>query len=265
MIHQQVHNEEDNFQNINNYQIGYDEENQNELNDEYPDTQQIQPQSNQAQKSLQGQQSARKSSASTNNTNQENNISINLNDNQNSTHTTQQQQAQNQFEISIGQKKYKRYMGHTIGFINIKGEPIFTLGPHFCIFLVTWCIMTGFSYFLVFKVSKNKGDFWYYLTMLVCGGQSLSYLLTALINPGIHTARCEGQSNKRLQNYCQKCDINQTKQEYHCPDCDVCIKDFDHHCPWTGKCIGGGNMMLFQAFISFTIFWFFYSLVMLLS
>ncbi|KAL4461473.1 hypothetical protein ABPG74_016097 [Tetrahymena malaccensis] len=263
MIHQQVHHEEDNFQNMNNYQIGYDEENQNELNDEYPDTYKIQAQNNQASNNDQGQNSARKQSASTNNTNQENNISINLNEN--STNNTQQKQPQSQFEIQVSKNKYKRYMGNTMGFINIRGEPIFTLGPHFCIFLVTWSIMTSFSYFLVFKVSANKGEFWYYLTMLVCGSQSLSYLTTALINPGIHTAKSEGQSNKKLQNYCSKCDINQNKQEYHCPDCDVCIKDFDHHCAWTGKCIGGGNMLPFQTFISLTIFWFFYSLVMLLA
>ncbi|KAL4469885.1 hypothetical protein ABPG72_006525, partial [Tetrahymena utriculariae] len=181
MIHQQVHNEEQNFQNMHNYQIGYDEENQNQLNDEYPDTYQIQAQNNQAKNNNTGKNSARKSSVSTNNTNQENNVSINLNEN--SINTTQQQQLQNQFEIQTSKNNYKRYMGHTMGFINIRGEPIFTIGPHFCIFLVTWCIMTGFSYFLIFKVSANKGEFWYYLTMLVCAGQSLSYLLTALINP----------------------------------------------------------------------------------
>ena len=40
----------------------------------------------------------------------------------------------------------------------------------------------------------------------------------------------------------------------HCSTCQVCVANYDQHCPWTGKCIGVGNLRLFQFFVIFIIF-----------
>ena len=44
----------------------------------------------------------------------------------------------------------------------------------------------------------------------------------------------------------------------HCDDCGVCIYDHDHHCPWTSKCIGGGNIYIFYAFVTTTLLYIVY-------
>ena len=89
--------------------------------------------------------------------------------------------------------------------------------------------------------------------------QLLSHAATALINPGMPTAkpitreRLETiKNNRRL--YCAICKIEivPEKKIVHCEDCDVCVEGFDHHCPWTGKCIGRRNIIPFYIFLIVT-------------
>ncbi len=54
--------------------------------------------------------------------------------------------------------------------------------------------------------------------------------------------------------YCLSCRVQKRPDYYHCYDCDVCVAGYDHHCPWTGKCIGEGNIRLFNKFICLTFF-----------
>lgn len=37
----------------------------------------------------------------------------------------------------------------------------------------------------------------------------------------------------------------------HCFYCEKCIKEFDHHCYWVDNCIGGENINVFIAFLTF--------------
>ncbi len=57
----------------------------------------------------------------------------------------------------------------------------------------------------------------------------------------------------KLSSFCKACKILKTMDITHCYDCDVCIRGFDHHCPWTGKCIGEGNLKQFYLFVSSTV------------
>ena len=54
------------------------------------------------------------------------------------------------------------------------------------------------------------------------------------------------ESGKRYL-YCEKCDIELTKDMEHCDDCQVCVHDFDHHCIFYSKCIAKGNVCTFYA------------------
>lgn len=45
--------------------------------------------------------------------------------------------------------------------------------------------------------------------------------------------------------YCEKCDIEITKNLKHCKDCQVCFEDLDHHCNFFSKCIAKNNWFYF--------------------
>ena len=80
-----------------------------------------------------------------------------------------------------------------------------------------------------------------------------SYSYTALINPGYQKYDINSITGEERNNfsYCSLCKmyINKQRRTNHCYDCDICIERHDHHCPWTGKCIGGKNLISFYIFI----------------
>lgn len=77
-----------------------------------------------------------------------------------------------------------------------------------------------------------------------------SYVITALKNPGIEYRSNEDDLNLvKATQLCKICNVIKLPNTMHCEDCEVCIRDYDHHCPWTGKCIGGGNLRFFYAFL----------------
>lgn len=87
----------------------------------------------------------------------------------------------------------------------------------------------------------------------------ISYIYTALINPGIPPKQYYVQyfKNKKLTdrkswNKCLKCNILIPKKfkVIHCEICEVCVMEQDHHCPWTGKCIGKYNLVSFYIFVN---------------
>ncbi|EGR34814.1 hypothetical protein IMG5_001550 [Ichthyophthirius multifiliis] len=157
-------------------------------------------------------------------------------------------------------QKFKRYYGKTCVIMHIKNEPLFTLGPDFKIFIGTWISFLILGYYLTFKYSVKKGKVIYILTFGINFLQIISYLLTALLNPGIAIIQTKQKINKKQKkhSFCDKCQIIKNQGIYHCFECDICIQDYDHHCPWTGKCIGKGNMFFFKIFICCTFFYFFY-------
>ena len=102
-----------------------------------------------------------------------------------------------------------------------------------------------------------------------------SYLLTALLNPGIPNR--DYYSKNFITNNpdvprsslvkCSKCNIvvPRTFRISHCNICQVCVKNHDHHCPWTGKCIGEKNLMPFYVFLCFLLGYMFMSFITFLT
>lgn len=89
------------------------------------------------------------------------------------------------------------------------------------------------------------------ITLFICVGHPLSYLLVATSNPGIvlQPANNLAEDEKKT---CTKCAMVVPRNSRHCNDCGVCITNYDHHCPWTSKCIGGGNLIRFYVFLALT-------------
>ena len=103
----------------------------------------------------------------------------------------------------------------------------------------------------------------------------ISYLATALINPGIpdreYYSRNFLSQNQDFKSSdlvkCSKCNIVVPKyfKLFHCDICQVCVKKQDHHCPWTGKCIGEKNIVPFYIFICFLLAYMFMSFITFLT
>lgn len=89
----------------------------------------------------------------------------------------------------------------------------------------------------------------------VLGLNFISYLLLALVNPGIIWY---GPTQMEIiagytTFFCQKCGIYQDPGIDHCDDCNLCIRRIDHHCPLIGKCVSYSNLWLFYTFIFSTV------------
>ena len=103
----------------------------------------------------------------------------------------------------------------------------------------------------------------------------ISYLTTALINPGIpdreYYSKIFISQNPDINPSglvkCSKCNIVVPKhfRLSHCDICQVCVKKYDHHCPWTGKCIGEKNIIPFYVFICFLLAYMFMSFITFLT
>ena len=95
-----------------------------------------------------------------------------------------------------------------------------------------------------------------YLGIIIFLVQSISFLITVLINPGIapkdlwleNYKHLEEIGSYRICNICKIIMRNVDKTD-HCEDCNVCIIGADHHCPWTSKCVGKKNKKIFQIFV----------------
>ena len=150
---------------------------------------------------------------------------------------------------------------HRIGALNCfcvlpSGKPLFCLGPDWGYFL---CMITSILaldqvfVFLMYPGSPSWLQIWGLCTCLLLTG---AYGLCALLDPGVAVDGLSlDRSIEDLENkmkdlrFCGKCGVLRATETYHCDDCDVCILGYDHHCPFTGKCIGQGNMLCFQAFL----------------
>jgi hypothetical protein len=104
---------------------------------------------------------------------------------------------------------------------------------------------------------------------------TISYLFTSLLNPGIpereyyfknfitNNPNCPSSALVK----CSKCNIvvPRSFRVSHCNICQVCVKNHDHHCPWTGKCIGGRNLIPFYLFLCFLLCYMFMSFITFLA
>ncbi|CAD8190830.1 unnamed protein product [Paramecium pentaurelia] len=163
---------------------------------------------------------------------------------------------------------------HTFGEYVIIAKTIF-LGPHWPLFAGTLIGFNIFAYIMMRQQITQGHDITFGIIITIV--QSIFYLGVGLANPGIANDstlnyQYQGQlyslPNKPQQRnvwYCEKCQKIQPARSDHCPFCRVCITNYDHHCPWTGKCIGGENLLHFWAFLISTIIFFSYFITILLN
>jgi len=159
-----------------------------------------------------------------------------------------------------------RYFGKSIVFGFKNGEPRYSLGPHWPLFVITWIALEAGGIFYLIKFAENLNLLMKIVTMAFIIFQGFIYIATALTNPGIHTAQNpdDPELMKLTENrdFCIKCKVIRDEDTVHCTDCKVCIKGYDHHCPWTGKCIGAGNLTPFYAFLISTVVYIVYFMVL---
>jgi len=159
-----------------------------------------------------------------------------------------------------------RYFGKNIVFGFKNGEPRFSLGPHWPLFMITWLVLEAGGIYYVIKFSDNLSLLMKIISIFAIIWQGFIYLATALTNPGIHTAANpeDPELMKLTENrdFCIKCKVMRDENTVHCVDCKVCIKGYDHHCPWTGKCIGEGNLKPFYLFLFSTMAYIVYFMIL---
>ena len=108
---------------------------------------------------------------------------------------------QNSPTVSSAPAKQRNF-GKCLVFFFLKGEPLFTIGPHctandFISFVnlsfhykghLFLCMFTTFlvsGLMIAFLVAKHTSETSFYLMLVVTGLQNITYLITALKNPGL--------------------------------------------------------------------------------
>jgi len=161
-------------------------------------------------------------------------------------------------------KKMKYQLGKTRVCCWIRKKPLCSLGPDWLLFLFSFVLIESIGIAISFKVVTSRLS--KIILLALVGLEGFVFLYTALKNPGIASISKRSKDEdldylSRFANFCKKCQILKDETTYHCDVCDVCIQGYDHHCPWTGKCIGAGNFKAFYTFITTTLIYFVFCLV----
>ena len=143
---------------------------------------------------------------------------------------------------------------------NKEGVPLIAIGPNKNLAFTTMIIIDIFSFCYFFFLWNILFKFYIYIGLIIFLIQTISYLITILINPGIPSKDLWLENYKHLDEIgtyriCNVCKIimrNEDKTD-HCDECNICIIGADHHCPWTSKCVGTNNKNMFYIFV-FTTF-----------
>ena len=139
---------------------------------------------------------------------------------------------------------------------NKQGVPLIVLGPNRVLaFMMAFIIdIISISYLYFFRNLLFK--FIHIIGIILFIVQSISYLITILMNPGIPTKDLYLENYKHLDEIgtyriCNICKIIMRNDDNtdHCDECNICIVGADHHCPWTSKCVGKNNKKMFYLFV----------------
>ena len=133
----------------------------------------------------------------------------------------------------------------------LQGEVILSIGPDWGFNLCIVSIILAALVFFFTIMAPKVEPLVQYLGFAVFFTCLISYLLTALKNPGIITTpwEIELEEGESTQQICKFCSVATVEGSEHCFDCQVCVKGYDHHCPLSGKCIGSGTLFPFYAFL----------------
>lgn len=207
---------------------------------------------------------------------QDTSVKININNNSNLN-------SENKSNLLYGNhinNLHPKYLGKTRAFLYINNYPLIIIGPD-CKFLNLYYILdcysvcvltTAITIYLLFYIFFFDPNFYIIKVFetLIFFLFLISYLITALINPGIpnreyFSKNFSKNNNKQKSGIveCKKCNILVPKSfnVSHCHDCCVCVMNQDHHCPWTGKCIGKYNICSFYCFLFSLLAYFFMTFI----
>lgn len=135
--------------------------------------------------------------------------------------------------------------------LSIQGKIFISIGPDWGYNLCLGSILFGANLFFLFIMAPKVTIELQYIGLFIYLIAFISYLVTALKDPGIifnfwEINLEEIQSNQKL---CKECSVVIEIGSEHCYDCQVCVRGYDHHCPISGKCIGSGNLIPFYVFL----------------
>ena len=141
---------------------------------------------------------------------------------------------------------------------------VILIGPHwpfmFCVIPTIISVLIGY----LILAAPFMGLMWQFGGVCIILGALVSYILTALRDPGVvlsdasHDLDEDTTGNTSL---CKHCLIFREKNIEHCEDCGLCMKNLDHHCIFTGKCIAENNLISFYVLLSSIFGFFFYSMI----
>ena len=151
-------------------------------------------------------------------------------------------------------------------FYNKQGEPLIVLGPNRILAFIMALIIDISSICYLYFLRNLLFKFLHIIGIIIFFIQSISYLITILMNPGIPTKdlwlenynHLDEIGTYRICNICKIIMRNDDKTD-HCDECNICIVGANHHCPWTSKCIGKNNINMFYIFVysTFTLLTYF--------
>ena len=161
-------------------------------------------------------------------------------------------------------------LGNTYTFFaDEKGNPKIIIGPHWPLTVGVISFFTIIFFGIIIFFWKLISNFNIFLGFILYFFFLISYLATALMNPGYpkHDENTLSNKNKDKTGYCSICKIwiSLEKKTTHCKFCNICIEGMDHHCPWTGKCIGRKNAIPFYFFIFFVYSFICYCVIIVLK
>lgn len=134
------------------------------------------------------------------------------------------------------------------------------IGPDWGFNICFFIILSAANVFFMLIMSPKVDLYMQIIGFIIYFGCLLSYLFTALKNPGIilNPWELELEEGENKSSICKVCDVIIEPESEHCFDCQLCIRGYDHHCPLSGKCIGSGNIIPFYTFLTLILASFIY-------
>ena len=153
-------------------------------------------------------------------------------------------------------------IGNSYGFCpDVNGDSNILIGPHWPFFLISFILFSLFLYYFnKYYIIPTNILILIYLERMFYIMWSLTFILTAIKNPGYPKTNLESIRGSKQMSYCDKCELwyRPRSKTYHCKKCDVCIEGHKFHCLLVSHCIGRKNKREFYIFVMLSILFIFY-------
>jgi hypothetical protein len=143
-------------------------------------------------------------------------------------------------------------------FFNSSGKPLLTLGPHCTsysvpLMLISLFLLLVLTFIFLLYICPKVGMLNQLLGLVFFLCTIVSFLLTALINPGIVIATLQmgakGDFNTAMEKVCTDCNVLREDFTEHCKKCRVCVEEYDDHYSLLGKCVGKHTIRYFYVLL----------------